>query len=69
MDAKNGLNFGGPSRVFCLPTVRNLIQVYVAASVLHVIPVVTPNLILIPFEVLNPSQILVPGFVPLRPQS
>ena len=48
---------------------REELQLYVAASVLHAIPVASPNLSLIPFGVLNPKGILAPGFVPPRPQN
>ena len=59
-DAKRGLNFGGPGS----SSDQGELQGKVAASVVHPIPVTSPNLSPIPF-----GGILAYGFVPSRPQS
>ena len=64
-DAKRGLNFGGPGS----SSDQGEMQGKVAASVVHPIPVSSPNLSPIPFGIVNPSGILAYGFVPSRPQN
>ena len=65
LDAKRGLNFGGPG----LSSDQEELLGKVAVSVVHAIPVTSPGLSPIPFGVTNPSGILAHGFVPPRPQS
>ena len=59
-DAKRGLNFGGPGS----SSDQGELQGKVTASVVHTIPVTSPNLSPIPL-----GGILAYGFVPSRPQS
>ena len=66
LEAKRGLNFGGPGSSSDQEELQGKVAVL---SVVHAIPVPSPGLSPTPFGVTNPSGILAHGFVPPRPQS